>query len=156
VRKRLIFFLLSFTLVLMLITSSCGKDQPPTLSNKSPQPTPITMALNVPITGTYVEEFELDAGDRVVGKFSVDGQYTVSLSIEHNEYLGKVEGMDEHYVPITDFESENTMGENFAFTMPVSGTYTFTFTGYYADQQVNEEFKGLSQTVVLHLTIHYK
>ena len=154
--KKINISILSLVLALMLVFGSCTESRPPILSNKPPPPTPMTMTLSVPMTGTHVEEFDLDAGDRVVGKFSIDGQYTVSLSIEHDEYLGKVEGVDGHYIPISDFEFEDTMGESFAFTMPVSAIYTFTFTGCCADEPVKEEFKELSQTVVLHLTIHYR
>ena len=138
--------------VLLLVGACTPTSTPAPAPTPEPQSREFTREFFVPMTGLRIECFEFNEGDKVEGKFTVDGQYTVDLSVIYAETLPE-EGKS--YNPSNCIlETGETLQSNFSFIAPVSGEYAFCFAGFYADKvDSGELYEGLHETVTLNLYI---
>ena len=139
--------------VLLLLVGACA----PTPAH-APAPTPepqsreFTREFFVPMTGLHVECFDFSEGDRVEGEFTVDGQYTVDLSVIYAETL--LEGGKAYSLSNCILETGEALQRSFSFVAPVSSEYAFFFAGFYADKvDDGKPYEGLHETVTLNLYI---
>ncbi len=118
-----------------------------------PEPREFSRTFNVPMTDVHIEYFDFGEGDRIAGKFTVAGQYTVNLWVIYEETLpegGKVLSPSNCVL-----ETKEALEKNFSFITPVSSRYAFFFGGFYADKaDSGMPYRGLSQIVRLDITVY--
>jgi len=138
--------------VLFLVGACAPTSAPAPAPTPEPQSREFTREFFVPMTGLRIECFEFSEGDKVEGKFTVDGQYTVDLSVIYAETLpeeGKAYSLSNCVL-----KTGEALQRNFSFVAPVSSEYAFCFAGYYADKaDSGESYEGLHETVTLDLYI---
>ena len=137
---------------LLLVGACAPTPAPAPAPTPEPQSREFTREFFVPMTGLRIECFEFGEGDKVEGKFTVDGQYTIDLSVIYAETLP--EGGKAYSPSNCILETGEALQKSFSFVAPVSSEYAFFFAGFYADKvDSGKPYEGLHETVTLTLYI---
>ena len=156
-KSKLLIIPVCLCLVAVLTITGCSTTStspPDSASTEYSQPTQISKTIYVPICGVHIESFNFNKGESIAGRFTVVGEYSVSLNIAYYEeirtYIEPGSGTEVVETAAANiFTVENELSDTFAFVAPKTTEYKFWFWG-----QDIDELKGLSEEVTLELTVH--